>query len=180
MQVLVRMADLDDEAEWESGQNLTIFCAQVPCSHILMPIMEPLSIAASVVGILSVTATLATGLTELIAKAKDVPESIRSLVTELSNVRACLAQLQPFLQDSERRLTSRSAMISLEQVLTINTSYVLTLSELEKFVDSFKRHRALSRLDKLRLIKNESRINRILLRLQASKSSLNLILVVLT
>lgn len=142
--------------------------------------MEALSIAASVLGILSVTAKLATGLTELIERGKNVPDSIQSLVSELNDIRGCLVQLQPFLEDTQRSSTSRTAMISLDQVVTINTSCVLTLSELEKFIDSFKNPKSLSRIDRLRWLKNESRVDRILLRIRASKSSLNLILVILT
>lgn len=142
--------------------------------------MEAISIAASVVGIISVTAKLATGLTELIERGKNVPGSIHSLVSELNDMRGCLAQLQPLLQDTQRSAPSRTAMLSLSQILTINTSCVLTLSELEKFVDSFKKRQSLSNLDRLRWLKNESRIERMLLRIRASRSSLNLILVILT
>lgn len=142
--------------------------------------MEAISVAGSVVGILSVTAKLATGLTELVERGKNVPDSIHSLVSELNDMRGCLAQLQPFLQDTQRSSASRTAMISLDQVVTINTSCVLTLSELEKFVDSFKGRQSLSRMDRLRWMKNESRIDRMLLRIRASRSSLNLILVILT
>ncbi|KAL8645668.1 MAG: hypothetical protein Q9226_007197 [Calogaya cf. arnoldii] len=142
--------------------------------------MEALSIAASVLGILSVTAKLATGLTELVERGKNVPNSVHSLVSELNDIRSCLVQLQPFLQDTQKTLSSRTAMISLDQVITINTSCVLTLSELEKFIDSFKNRQSLSRMDRLRWLKNESRVDRMLLRIRASKSSLNLILVILT
>ncbi|CAL8581603.1 hypothetical protein XPA_007292 [Xanthoria parietina] len=142
--------------------------------------MEAISIAASVVGILSITAKLATGLTELIERGKNVPGSIHSLVSELNDMRGCLAQLQPLLQDTQRSAPSRTAMLSLNQILTINTSCVLTLSELEKFVDSFKKRQSLSNLDRLRWLRNESRIERMLLRIRASRSSLNLILVILT
>ncbi|KAL8670460.1 MAG: hypothetical protein Q9168_005000 [Polycauliona sp. 1 TL-2023] len=84
--------------------------------------MEALSVAAAVVGILSVTAKLATGLTELVQKGKN----------------------------------------------------------LDKFITSFRGRQSLSRMDRLRWLKKESRIERMLLRLRASKSSLNLILVILT
>ncbi|KAL8724471.1 MAG: hypothetical protein Q9166_007932 [cf. Caloplaca sp. 2 TL-2023] len=119
--------------------------------------MEAISVAGSVVGILSVSAKLATGLTELIERGKNVPESIHSLVSELNDMRGCLAQLRPFLQDTQRSSISRTAMISLDQVVTINTSCVLTLSELEKFIDSFKGRQSLSRIDRLRVSMQEAR-----------------------
>lgn len=100
--------------------------------------MEAISVAGSVVGILSVTAKLATGLTELIERGKNVPDSVHNLASELNNMRGCLAQLQPFLQDAQRGARTRTAMISLDQIVTINTSCVLTLSELEKYIDSFR------------------------------------------
>ncbi|KAL8995921.1 MAG: hypothetical protein Q9169_004457 [Polycauliona sp. 2 TL-2023] len=121
-------------------------------------VMEPLSIAASVIGILSVTAKLATGLTELVERGKNVPDSMHYLVSELNDLRGCLLQLQPFLRDTQRTFPSRSAMISLDQVVIINTSCVLTLSELDKFVASFQERQSLSRMDRLRWLRNESRI----------------------
>ena len=142
--------------------------------------MEAISVAGSVVGILSVTAKLATGLMELIERGKNVPDSVHSLASELNNMRGCLAQLQPFLQDAQRNTTSRTALISLDQIVTINTSCVLTLSELEKFIDSFTSRVSFSNMDRLRWLKSESRIERMLLRIRASRSSLNLILVILT
>lgn len=142
--------------------------------------MEPLSIIGSVVGILSVTAKLTAVCTSLAEKGKHVPDSMQSMVLELDGLRGCLGQLQPFLQGTEQAAITRSAMISMDQVVTINTSCVLTLSDLERMLDSYKLDGPLSRLDRLRWVRNESKFNQLLLRIRASRSSLNLILTILT
>ena len=143
------------------GAHGAFVCDQLRCGH-------------------SVTAKLISVSTDLIKRGKHVPDSVHSIASELSDLRGCLSQLRPYLHGIEQASITRRSMISLDQVVTINTSCVLTLSELEEMFDSFSLHRLLSRFDKLRWVKNESRINRLLLRIRASKSSLNLILVILT
>ena len=60
--------------------------------------MDPLSVLASVTGILAVAAKITTVVTELIQSVGDVPASTRSVLTEISDLNLCLSQLMPFLR----------------------------------------------------------------------------------
>ena len=141
--------------------------------------MDPLSIAASVVGILAVTGKLTSGLIDFIRRERNAPTSMHGIVSKLSALRACLTQLQPLVQASQVS-NSRASHVSVEHVIIINTSCVLTLSELDRMMDSFKLQRPFSPLDKVRWAKNEPKIRELLSRVRASQSSLNMILAILT
>lgn len=142
--------------------------------------MDPLSIFGCVLGILTVTGKLTGSLVDFIRREKDAPASMHGIVAELSALRACLAQLQPFMQGSRQASTTRTSQISVEQLIIINTSCVLTLSELDKMMDSFKLQRPFSLLDKMRWAKNEPKIRELLSRVRTSQSSLNMILTIFT
>ena len=141
---------------------------------------EPLSLIGSVVGIVAVTSQLTTSLIDFVRREQDAPASMHGIVTELSALRACLAQLRPFVQGSRHAPSNRASRVSLEQIFVVNTSCVLTLSELDKTLDSFKFDRAFTLRDKLRWAKNEPRIHQLLSRIRASQSSLNMILSIFT
>ncbi len=84
------------------------------------------------------------------------------------------------MQGSKQAARTRTSQISVEQLVIINTSCVLTLSELDKMMDSFKFQRPFSLLDKMRWAKNESKIRELLSRVRTSQSSLNMILAIFT
>ena len=142
--------------------------------------MDPLSIFGCVLGILTVTDKLTGSLVDFIQREKDAPASVHGIIAELSALRACLSQLQPFMQGSRQASPTRTSQISVEQLVIINTSCVLSLSELDKPMDSFKLQRPFSLLDKMRLAKNEPKIRELLSRVRTSQSSLNLILAIFT
>jgi len=142
--------------------------------------MDPLSVIGSVIGILAVTSKLTGSLVDFIRRERDAPASMHGIVAELSALRGCLSQLQPFMQGSKQASRTRTSQISVEQLVIINTSCVLTLSELDKMMDSFTLQRPFSLLDKMRWAKNESKIRELLSRVRTSQSSLNMILAIFT
>ena len=142
--------------------------------------MDPLSIIASVTGILTVAAKITTVVTNFIQSVGDVPASTRSVLAEVSELSLCLGQLTPFLQGARTAERTRRDGISVEQVVAISTSLVLSISELEKLLDSFKLELPMCALARTQWVRNEERINRLLIRIRASRSSLNLILTIFT
>jgi len=84
------------------------------------------------------------------------------------------------MQGSKQASRTRTSQISVEQLVTINTSCVLTLSELDKMMDSFKLERPFSLLDKMRWAKSEPKIRELVSRVRTSQSSLNMILAIFT
>ncbi|KAL2014051.1 hypothetical protein VTN00DRAFT_1576 [Thermoascus crustaceus] len=96
--------------------------------------MDPLSITASVVGILTAAGNVAT----ILGQVKDAPESISAILTEVNHIRIIFKALQRFLDRTHRRLApQRAALIHIDDVVVILTQIVLVFSELEAFVRPF-------------------------------------------
>lgn len=142
--------------------------------------MEPLSVAASIIGILATSAKIVTVVTDLVRREKDTPQSLHRVLTEVSELNTCLAQLAPFIQGAKSTDRGRKDTISLEQVVVINTSLVLNMSELDKTLDSYNLGDKISKFNRMRWIMDETKILEILNSVRASKASLNLILTLFT
>ncbi|KAL9118558.1 MAG: hypothetical protein Q9187_004898, partial [Circinaria calcarea] len=142
--------------------------------------MDPLSVSASIIGLLAVAAKVTVLLTVLVDSAKAIPQLVQSVLTEVSDISACLGQLQAFLTGAKSASRSRTSLIMVEQVVVILAGCVSTFSELEAVAERLKTEQPIRALEKLKWARKEGDISKILGRLQASKSSLNLILAVLT
>ena len=144
--------------------------------------MDPLSVIASVTGLLAVIAKVSTTVNGIAKKMGNAPDSIHSLVNEISDLSVCLVQLQPFVRGTRSPARSRAAAISVEQVVAIITSCVLNMSKLEEIVDALQSMQPLTVRDKLAVgaswAKRETEINNLMLRIRASGRSLNLILTI--
>ena len=137
---------------------------------------------ASVTGLLAVIAKTSTAVNDIAKKMGSAPESIHSLINEISDLSVCLVQLQPFVRGTRSPAASRAAAISVEQVVAIITSCVLNMSKLEEIIDTLQSRQPLTTLDKISVgiswAKRETEINRLMLRIRASGRSLNLILTI--
>lgn len=142
--------------------------------------MDPLSVAASITGLLAAAAKITSVVTSFIEKERDAPASAHSVLTEVSDLSLCLAQLAPFIRGTKSAERSRRDAISVEQVVIISTSLVMSVSELEKLLNSFKIDLPMSTMAKIHWARNSEKVNKILTRIRASKSSLNLILTIFT
>lgn len=98
--------------------------------------MDPLSVAAAVVGLLGATATVKTILTNIIHATNYAPKLANGVLQEVSDINACLTQLQVFLLGTRIGTRSRTALIMLEQVVATLTACVMTMSELEEILES--------------------------------------------
>ena len=137
---------------------------------------------ASVTGLLAVIAKVTTTVNGFAKKMGNAPESIHNLVNEISDLSVCLVQLQPFVRGTQSPPRSRAAAISVEQVVAIITSCVLSMSKLENIIDTLQSRHPLTALDKFAVgiswAKREAEINHLMLRIRASGRSLNLILTI--
>jgi len=98
--------------------------------------MDPLSVAAAVVGLLGATASVKTILTNFIRGTNDAPKLANGVLQEVTDINACLMQLQAFLLGTRIGTRSRTALIMLEQVVVTLTACVITMSELEQILES--------------------------------------------
>ena len=142
--------------------------------------MDPLSIIASVTGILAVAAKATTTLTTFFTNMKKCPASAHSLLREITDLSACLSQVQAFLLGDQEADQNRMQLLMVEQLVVALSHCVLSMSELDKFLDSMKITDSFSARARLRWTREEQNITGILIRLQASKNSLNLMLTTLT
>src|SRR5437764_14133903 len=92
--------------------------------------MDPLSIIASVAGIVTAAGNVASSLSQV----KDAPVSIRTLQTEVDHTKLIFTALRKFLAKTSKLPPQRAALVQLEDVVVILTQTVLVFSELESVV----------------------------------------------
>ncbi|MCJ1271738.1 hypothetical protein MMC22_011643 [Lobaria immixta] len=142
--------------------------------------MDPVSITTAVVGLLTAAAKVSTTLTAILQRTSNAPKFAQNVLLEVSDISACLTQLRAFLDGARVESRSRATLILVDQVIVLLTTSMITFSELEKIVESLEPDKSMGLVSKLRWSRKESAISSLLLRLQASKSSLNLMLTALT
>ncbi|KAF5599874.1 CAMK CAMKL KIN4 kinase [Fusarium pseudoanthophilum] len=141
--------------------------------------MDPLSVSASVVGLLGAGAKITSCLWTFAANARDAPQLARHLVVEVADITAALGSLQVYVCGQAHAPGERGALILLEHVLTTLTGCVTTFSDLQSLMDQLNLSPDMGTIDKMKWARQESNIAAIVQRLQNHKSSLTLMLTVL-
>ena len=142
--------------------------------------MDPLSVTASVVGLLSVAIKVSIVLSDVIKKSRHAPEECRKVRDEVDSIHRVLGQLQLFIAGSTRASPQRTSLIMVDQVVATLGACVTTFSELEVFAEGLASDQGLGLLDRLRWISKEKDAKTILGELEARKSSMTLMLSILT
>lgn len=140
--------------------------------------MDPLSISASIVGLLTAGVAITNTLRIVVREYKDAPKVSRSVQQEVAEIAAALRSLSSYLDRKARASPGREALILLEHVLTTLTGCVLTYSDLQTLLDSLQ-HSPKKVFDKLKWARNEKQITVLVSRLQNHKSSLTMMLTIL-
>ena len=138
--------------------------------------MEPLSIAASILGLLEVTAKLCS----LVKTVNGAYSLMQDVLSEVSDIRMSLGQLQTLLFGPEAKYRSRASLLMVEDIIVVLTRTVMTFSELEKVIEQFQKDESLRVVTRVKLALKQSIISKLLLRLQSSRASLSLMLTILT
>jgi cell division control protein 24 len=144
---------------------------------------DPLSIAASLAGLLSITIELGKIFGPYVSAAKDTPQIALRVYSEIQSTQAILAGLQKLTGNLASTNIQHAALISVNQLVAILTDGVLIFSELEDLIQSLIPQggagQRLPLLVRLQWVREEGTLNSLLTRLQAFKSSMNLMLVIL-
>jgi hypothetical protein len=144
--------------------------------------MDPLSIATSVAGLIGAGAKLAAILTP-ISRLSDAPPLCKAVLTEVCDTAVALRQVQNFLDGQLHIPSERREYVLFEHVAAALTGCVMAKDELETLLDGMGLVYAGSGItgtfDRMRWIRKEQGIQRLVQRLQNHKASLNLILTVL-
>lgn len=142
--------------------------------------MDPLSISASIVGITTAAVQVSHLLREFIHHAGGAPASARGVLREVTGVHLCLQQLQDYLLGKQEVAQSRKSMVLIEQVVIIFTDCVSAFSQLEQIMEGLRTGENMRKIDKVKWAMKEAAVSKIQHRLQASKTSLTLMLSILT
>jgi len=136
---------------------------------------DPLSIAASIIGIIGASAKLASIIGGLI----DAPVHITDLAVEIKNTQLVFKALQRFLDRSRHLPPQRAALVQLQDIVVILTETVLVFTELESIVTSLAaRQRTPWR--RIGWARQRSGAVRLVNQLQRHKSSLMLVLQIIS
>lgn len=142
--------------------------------------MDPLSVSASIIGVVTAAVQVSRLLKPFIDGVDGAPASARCVLMEVTGIYACLHQLQGFLIGSEEAAKSRRSLIMIEQVIVAFTDCVSIFSELEQTLESLKMGEHMRFIDRMKWVTKKSTIAKLVARLQASKTSLNFMLTILT
>ncbi len=142
--------------------------------------MDPLSISAAIVGLLTAAAKVTTFLTSWGQSSLRAPKLAENVLAEVSDIAGCLRQLQTYVQGTRAVPRSRASLLMVEQVVVTLTGYVSNFSELEEILDRLAPGKTNDVIDRLKWASKAESIAKVLQRLQSSKASLNLMLSTLT
>jgi len=141
---------------------------------------DPLSVAASIAGLLTVAGKISTVVIDLTSKSKAAPKDIENVRSSVETIRAVLLQLQLLLLGRAKVNRQRTSLILVEQVVITLSACVSTFSELDVFVETLSTDHAMQLLDRIRWATKASTIKELLDRLEAHKASLTLMVTILT
>ncbi|KAI1879750.1 hypothetical protein JX265_002704 [Neoarthrinium moseri] len=141
--------------------------------------MDPLSVVASVAGLLGVGAKITSVLFSMITGCREAPSLARHLLWELADISTALGHLQRYIIEPSKVAADRTSMIQLDHVLTSLTGCVTTYSDLQQILDGLNTSPDMRAYDRLRWARKESTLNTIVSRLQNHRASLSLILAII-
>ncbi|KAL9008089.1 MAG: hypothetical protein Q9173_006749 [Seirophora scorigena] len=117
--------------------------------------MDPISVSASILGLLGAATKVSEVLTKFIRSLKDAPRSARRLVTEVDDLKLCFQcfhQLQDYVVSEHSSASSRKTMIMLDHLCVILTHCVMVFSELEHVLDGLIPRNRISIGNRLRTV----------------------------
>ena len=150
--------------------------SQLTSRHFHTKKMDPLSVMASVVGLLAAAGQMTSVLSNVKSSIKDAPRSMDHTLSEVKAVEISLSAIQKFLLGLSSAPRQRITMIQVDQLLATNTEAVLTFSELEALVKPLATYSESSMIERIRWRWKEDDLSRIMIRLERHKSSLSLML----
>jgi hypothetical protein len=138
--------------------------------------MDPLSILASVVGLLTAAGKVSSILTTISSNIKEAPQHVDDMLSEVNDLKISLSALHKFLLGIALAPRRRMALIQLDQLIATLTESVLTFSELEALLTPFAASSEISITKCAKWAWKEETVSRIMQRLQRHKLSLCLML----
>jgi hypothetical protein len=141
--------------------------------------MDPLSVTASVVGLLGAARQIASILYKVQSGLKDAPRSMHQLLSQLNELRYTFDAVNYLLIGIDSAPRRRISMIQVDQLVATLSDAVLTFSELEALVHPLATVSLNpSLVERMKWVWKEDTIGNIMLRLDRHKASLTLMLTI--
>jgi hypothetical protein len=171
---------LPDEAEDKASESRLHFALH----HLLQALritpveMDPLSVIASVAGLLAAAGKVASILSKVKSSIGDASQFLDQLLSQINELESSLSAVSKFLARISSAPRRRISMIQVDQLVATLTEAVLTFSELEALLTPLGAWSEISMLERMQWAWKEDTISRIMLRLDRHKSSLSLMLTI--
>ncbi|KIX08042.1 uncharacterized protein Z518_02697 [Rhinocladiella mackenziei CBS 650.93] len=130
--------------------------------------------------LVTAAAQISQTLTAIIKRAKKAPKECQDARAEVDDMRRILEQLQLFVFGIATASRTRTSLILVDQVVTTLAAAVTTFSELDVFVEVLDSDEKMGLLDRFRWGSKAKSLGEITQKLQLHKSSMSLMLAILT
>jgi hypothetical protein len=143
--------------------------------------MDPLSISASVAGLLALSGSIYSILARFTSSVNDAPRSAHLVMVAVEGMRMALSSVEQLIRTISAVPQRRKALIQLDHLIITLTHSMITFSDLESLVSPFVVDSAAgpSTWDRLKFAWQEDRISNSIQRLESHKSSITLMLSIL-
>jgi hypothetical protein len=142
-------------------------------------IMDPLSVAASIAGLLAISGKLSSILSTIAKGVRDAPGAVFSALSEVKTTNAAIAALQELILKITSISMNRRALIGLEPLLVTLSETVLKFEELDALMAPFADPSQVSWWIQWKWFRYERKVARVVERLQSHKNSIQLMLNIL-
>lgn len=142
--------------------------------------MDPLSVSASVVGLLTAAQQVSDVIGAIVSSRRKGSREIRDVKTTVDTLRSVLLQLQVLLLGQGSIDRKRASMILVNEVIATLSACVLTFSDLHGCVKGIEADGYLDLGDSIRWVSRTKELNGYLRALEAHKTSLILMVNIFT
>jgi hypothetical protein len=141
--------------------------------------MDPLSVSASVAGLLTAAQQISSFVENVVASRRNGSKEINDIKSSLETLRSIL-QLQVLLLGQTTVDRKRASMILVDEIIATLAACVMTFSDIHGCLKSIESDEQLDLLDGIRWLRKRKEVAGFLRALEAHKSSLSLIINILT
>ncbi|KAK3655202.1 GTPase activating protein (GAP) for Rho1p [Elasticomyces elasticus] len=140
---------------------------------------EPITVAASVAGLISSASTMIPILYNVGTSIRDAPQLTKEVAGELANITVVLQQLFAYISGKARASIERLNLITVEHITATLTDCVVTYSDLDAVLKSLRVDSGMRAWDRGMWYIKKGRVGEIVQKLQNHKASLGLMLNIL-
>ena len=155
-----------------------------PISSVVLPISkflamgDPLSVLASVVGILAAATKIASGLSSLRSSLADAPRSLDHALSQVYGIKIALSAIEKLLCDDGGTVTGQLGLIHVDDLIVTLTEAVMTFDELETLLSPFLEAINDSMRERIKWSLKDDQIESLLVRLDRHKSTFILMMTI--